>query len=87
MINALRLENILHTGGKILPGGRVQTNQKNARMRPRSKLADIGKIQVLGNQESGFRLCRSPYLSVTMTGKTFAIGGVHVVSEIPQQRT
>jgi len=85
LIDTLGLKDVLHAGDKILPAGRVQTNQKNARMRSRSELPDIGKIQVLSDQESGFRLCRLPYFSIAVTRETLVVGGVHIMAEVLQR--
>src|SRR5258708_23810528 len=47
LIDTFRLENLLYACNQILPAGGVQTNQKKARGRSRSELADIREFHVL----------------------------------------
>ena len=86
LIDAFTPKHILHTTDEIPPTRRLQPNQQNAGMRSRSESADIGKIQVLGEQESGLGLRGAPYVQISASGQAFTAGGVYVVPKILQRR-
>ena len=46
-----------------------------------SESPQIGKVEVLGNREPRFFLCRFPYFTVRMAGETFFLSSMNIMAE------
>ena len=75
-------KNVFNRHDQISTTWRVKTNQKNASVCSRSKVAYIRKIEVLSDQKSGFGLCGCPDRPIIFTFQTFVDGSVNVMAEV-----
>ena len=75
------LKHLQHSSRQSLSARKVQPKQKQANMSARRKLANVGEVQILGDEETTAHLGRLPHVRIGTPGQPFFAHVVGVVAE------
>src|SRR6476469_1649918 len=83
-IHRLGSENPFYTGRKRKTARASQTNEKDSAVRTGGEPTDVGKVEVLGDEESLRRLCGGPDSGIVAAAEVFGRNGIDVMSKLRQ---